>query len=234
MIKELDNAISITSKNGQYLIKHLYTCSCVEFNNLLLPCKHIFFCRTLKNEKTFVKDLIPNRWKKSKEDNFQINLKDNRNEDIFFTDLHSINSMTKKSFSIDNDEITEDFPNFSTVFRFAQNLTKSVISYNSKAQERLLALEFISRMWADNKDLKIIPLHDNLHLDNQDHFDISKSIVEFPINQPSVSDSSPSSEVLIGQTNDELSHDTTSSNNFLESLAENDDFCFKYQILNLS
>ena len=42
LIKELENAISITSKNVQYLIKHLNICSCFEFNNLLLSCKNFF------------------------------------------------------------------------------------------------------------------------------------------------------------------------------------------------
>ena len=52
----------IKSKWVAYYRKNIVThCTCREYNNLLLPCKHIFFCRNLKNIPLFDKTLIINR-----------------------------------------------------------------------------------------------------------------------------------------------------------------------------
>jgi hypothetical protein len=61
-INEIDEqSIQLTSTNDTYTVGDLSACTCREYNNWLLPCKHIFFCRNLKNIPLFDKTLIINR-----------------------------------------------------------------------------------------------------------------------------------------------------------------------------
>ena len=55
IVQDLDNEIKLTSKNSSYTVTgNLTKCSCDEFFDLLLPSKHVFFCRNLKNQTIFV------------------------------------------------------------------------------------------------------------------------------------------------------------------------------------
>ena len=65
-----------------------------------------------------------------------------------------------------------------------------MISNSTKTKERLLALEFISRMWAEDIDLKISPLRSSIEVNN---LDVSEAVVE---NDPHLSSKRASIETI--------------------------------------
>ena len=55
--------------------------------------------------------------------------------------------------------------NYSSTFRFAQQLTQAAISDQSKSKERLLGLEYLLKLWKNGDDVKIAPLRDSSPMD---------------------------------------------------------------------
>ena len=39
-------------------------CECIKHTNFVLPCRHIFACRKMKEMPVYDDELIPNRWRK--------------------------------------------------------------------------------------------------------------------------------------------------------------------------
>ena len=100
------------------------SCSCNEYIDLLLPCKHIFFVRDLKKLIPFEVALVPNRWRKT--DLCQkLPLIVNNNPDIFVEDVRNENCISKPINTLDFEKIETSY---SSAFRFAQQLTQSAIS----------------------------------------------------------------------------------------------------------
>ena len=64
IIDSTQSTISLTSNNSTYHVQNLRSCTCSIFTTFSIPCKHIFFCRRLKNVDIFDLSLIENRWKK--------------------------------------------------------------------------------------------------------------------------------------------------------------------------
>ena len=51
--------------------------------------------------------------------------------------------------------------NFSSTFRFAQQITKAAISDQSKIKERLLGLEYLLKLWENGDVVKKAALRDS-------------------------------------------------------------------------
>ena len=60
-LTDRDN-ITLTSTNGSYLVQTKNHCTCAEFSQLMLPCKHIFYVRNMLLMPLYESEMLINRY----------------------------------------------------------------------------------------------------------------------------------------------------------------------------
>ena len=162
---EIDNTYKIKSTKDTYYINSLLsTCTCLSSSNMILPCKHIFFLRRIKNLNIFDIEMIPIRWQNSVYNEKTSNdLTDipNFQQTIIIPNLNSVNSINKNSQKDSTQPKPTQNSRFSKAHRFLQELAGTFINDNeSEYNDKIQLLLTIKEMWENNVQFEIKPIYE--------------------------------------------------------------------------